>query len=87
MAQAHIAELAVESGFPPGVLNVVHGGRSVSEALLEDPRIAGNFVCRIIAGGAGGLQARHRCRQADAVSGSARRTILWSCPTPAWTRR
>ena len=45
MAQAHIAELAVESGFPPGVLNVVHGGRSVSEALLEDPRIAGiSFV-------------------------------------------
>ena len=45
MSQARIAELAVESGFPPGVLNVVHGGRSVSEALLEDPRIAGvSFV-------------------------------------------
>ncbi len=45
MAQARIAELAVESGFPPGVLNVVHGGRSVSEALLEEPRIAGiSFV-------------------------------------------
>ncbi len=45
LSQAHIAELAVESGFPPGVLNILHGGRSVSEALLDDPRIAGiSFV-------------------------------------------
>ncbi len=45
LSQARIAELAVESGFPPGVLNIVHGGRAVSEALLDDPRIAGiSFV-------------------------------------------
>ena len=45
LSQALIAELAVESGFPPGVLNIVHGGRAVSEALLDDPRIAGiSFV-------------------------------------------
>ena len=45
LSQARIAGLAVESGFPPGVLNIVHGGRAVSEALLDDPRIAGiSFV-------------------------------------------
>ncbi|WP_428395225.1 CoA-acylating methylmalonate-semialdehyde dehydrogenase [Lichenicoccus sp.] len=34
-----IAELFLEAGLPPGVLNVVNGGREAVEALLEDPRV------------------------------------------------
>ena len=45
LAQARIAQMALDAGFPPGVLSILHGGRSVSEALLEDPRIVGiSFV-------------------------------------------
>src|SRR5690242_9190855 len=35
-----LAELAIDCGFPPGVLNIVHGtGPSVGSALVEHPRI------------------------------------------------
>ena len=35
-----LAELALEAGFPPGVLNVVNGDREAVEALLAHPRVA-----------------------------------------------
>ena len=34
-----IAELFIEAGLPPGVLNVVNGGKPAVDALLTDPRI------------------------------------------------
>ena len=40
-----VLELAMEAGLPPGVLNVVHGGREVAESLLDHPGIHGiSFV-------------------------------------------
>ncbi len=40
-----VVELAVEAGLPPGVLNVVHGGRDAVEALLGHPDVVGiSFV-------------------------------------------
>ncbi|GAA2972655.1 CoA-acylating methylmalonate-semialdehyde dehydrogenase [Streptomyces drozdowiczii] len=35
-----LAELFLEAGLPPGVLNVVNGGRETVDTLLEDPRVA-----------------------------------------------
>ena len=35
-----LAELFVEAGLPPGVLNVVHGDRTAVEAVLTDPGIS-----------------------------------------------
>jgi malonate-semialdehyde dehydrogenase (acetylating) / methylmalonate-semialdehyde dehydrogenase len=40
-SQSRLAELAEEAGFPPGVWNVVHGGRTVVNGMLEHPDIAG----------------------------------------------
>jgi malonate-semialdehyde dehydrogenase (acetylating) / methylmalonate-semialdehyde dehydrogenase len=40
LTAARIAALFVEAGLPPGVLNVIHGGRSVAERLIADPRTA-----------------------------------------------
>jgi malonate-semialdehyde dehydrogenase (acetylating)/methylmalonate-semialdehyde dehydrogenase len=40
-----IAQLALEAGLPPGVLNVVHGDKAAVDVLLADPRIkAVSFV-------------------------------------------
>lgn len=45
MTQAKVVELAIEAGMPSGVLNLVHGGRDVVEALCDHPDIAGiSFV-------------------------------------------
>ncbi|MFE3598615.1 CoA-acylating methylmalonate-semialdehyde dehydrogenase [Streptomyces sp. NPDC059142] len=35
-----LAELFLEAGLPPGVLNVVNGARETVDTLLEDPRVA-----------------------------------------------
>ena len=37
---ARLAELFLEAGFPPGVLNVVHGASTTVQALLEHPRVS-----------------------------------------------
>jgi malonate-semialdehyde dehydrogenase (acetylating)/methylmalonate-semialdehyde dehydrogenase len=41
ISQLKIAELVEEAGFPPGVWNVVNGGRTVVSALLNHPDIVG----------------------------------------------
>ena len=40
-SQTRLAELADEAGFPPGVWNVVHGGRTVVNGMLDHPGIEG----------------------------------------------
>lgn len=40
-SQTRLAELVDEAGFPPGVWNVVHGGRTVVNGMLEHRGIAG----------------------------------------------
>lgn len=45
LSQIRIFELAHEAGFPPGVLNLVNGGKEVVNAILEHPGITGvSFV-------------------------------------------
>lgn len=40
MTACLLAELALEAGFPAGVLSLVHGGREVAEALVDHPEVA-----------------------------------------------
>ncbi|CAH0352858.1 CoA-acylating methylmalonate-semialdehyde dehydrogenase [Aquabacterium sp. CECT 9606] len=40
MSTMELVQLALEAGVPPGVLNVVHGGRSVVDALCTHPDVA-----------------------------------------------
>jgi len=40
-SQTKITELVEEAGFPPGVWNMVHGGRSVVNSMLSHPDIVG----------------------------------------------
>ena len=44
-AAVRLAELALEAGVPPGILNIVHGGKDVGEAITDHPDIkAVSFV-------------------------------------------
>ncbi|HND52460.1 MAG TPA: CoA-acylating methylmalonate-semialdehyde dehydrogenase [Pirellulaceae bacterium] len=40
LTAVRMAQLALEAGWPPGVLNVVHGGRDAVDALLSHPDVA-----------------------------------------------
>ncbi len=45
LSQQRLVELAAQAGFPPGVLNLVHGATEVVEAICDHPGIAGvSFV-------------------------------------------
>ena len=45
LSAQRLVELLVEAGLPPGVLNLVHGGREAVDALLTHPRVrAVSFV-------------------------------------------
>ncbi len=45
MSQAHVFELVDEAGFPPGVINLVHGDRGAVDALVANPDVVGiSFV-------------------------------------------
>jgi malonate-semialdehyde dehydrogenase (acetylating)/methylmalonate-semialdehyde dehydrogenase len=41
ISQMKVAEMVEEAGFPPGVWNVVNGGRTVVSAMLDHPDIVG----------------------------------------------
>lgn len=41
----HMCEIFMEIGLPDGVVNVIHGNRSIAERWYDDPRIAG--VCLV----------------------------------------
>lgn len=41
VAAEYICWVAQEAGFPPGVLNMVHGGRNINKEILSQPEIKG----------------------------------------------
>ncbi len=41
VAAETISRVAQEAGFPPGVINMVHGGRQINKLILEQPEIKG----------------------------------------------
>ena len=67
---------------PPGVVNLVNGGREAVDGMLDHPDIKGiSFV-----GSTPVARARLRARGPGAASACRRwaapRTTWWSCPTP-----
>src|SRR4029079_4937002 len=62
-----LAELMIEAGLPPGVLNVVNGDKDVVDMILDDPDIrAVGFVCS--SGGAAPASSRRSACGKSAVS-------------------
>ncbi|MGI6328555.1 MAG: aldehyde dehydrogenase family protein [Dethiobacteria bacterium] len=41
VAAEYVSRIAQETGFPPGVINLVHGGRNINEQILRQPEVKG----------------------------------------------
>jgi malonate-semialdehyde dehydrogenase (acetylating)/methylmalonate-semialdehyde dehydrogenase len=68
MTMAKIFQLAEQAGFPPGVLNLVHGGKDAVDALLDHPAVraisfvGSTGVARYIYGRAAANGKRVQCQ-------------------------
>ena len=62
-----LAELALEAGVPPGVLNVVHGGKQAVDALCTHPDVKAVSFVGSTHVGTPRLQPRLDARQARAM--------------------
>ena len=74
LSQQRMFELLEQCDLPPGVVNLVNGGREVVEAICDHPGHPRGVVRRLDAGRAARLPARHARRQARA--GARRREEL-----------
>ncbi|MEW6425481.1 MAG: aldehyde dehydrogenase family protein [Bacillota bacterium] len=41
VAAEYVCRVAQEAGFPPGVINLIHGGRNINKEILQQPEIQG----------------------------------------------
>ncbi len=72
-------KLAEKVGFPPGVLNVVTGGRATAEALIDHPAIAKiSFTGGVEAGRAVGVRAAQRFAPATLELGGKSANIVFA---------
>jgi len=71
LTHQRVVELAAEAGLPPGVLNVVHGGRETVTAILEHPEIHGvSFVGSSVTARAFYAKAAQEGKRVQALGGA-----------------
>ncbi|HYV99397.1 MAG TPA: CoA-acylating methylmalonate-semialdehyde dehydrogenase, partial [Gemmatimonadaceae bacterium] len=77
LTHQRIVELAAEAGIPKGVLNVVHGGRDVADALIDHPGVVGiSFVGSSDVGRAVYARAAANGKRAQALGGAKNHMIV-----------
>lgn len=75
-APTRLAELAAEVGFPPGVINIVHGGREAVEALCDHPAISSLSLVGSSATAAAIYQRASAAKKRVHAAGGARNPIV-----------
>lgn len=77
LTPTRLAELFLEAGAPPGVLNVIHGGKEQVEPLLTDPRIkAVSFVGSVPVGQHIYRTATANMKRAQCFAGAKNHTVI-----------
>ena len=77
LIQQRLAELLIESGLPPGVLNIVHGGREAVEALCDHPDVrAVSFVGSSPVARAVYRRATHAGKRAQCFGGAKNLVVV-----------
>ena len=74
LSQERMFELLQQCDLPPGVVNLVHGGREVVEAICDHPGIRARLVRRLDAGRAAASTSARRTPASACRRSAARRT-------------
>ena len=81
---ARLAELFLEAGFPPGVLNVIHGAAGTVDALLEHPGISAiSFVGSAPVAQHVYTEAAARGKRVQALGGAKNHIVVMPDADPA----
>ena len=83
MTMARVLQLIEQAGFPPGVVNLVHGGKDAVDALLDHPESARSRSSARRRSPATSTAAPRPTASARSAR-AAPRTRSSSCPTPTW---
>ncbi|MDI2099143.1 CoA-acylating methylmalonate-semialdehyde dehydrogenase [Ruicaihuangia caeni] len=76
LAATRLGELIIEAGFPPGVINIVHGGREAVEALCDSPSIAALSLVGSSATAQAVYERASRTGKRVQVAGGARNPVV-----------
>jgi malonate-semialdehyde dehydrogenase (acetylating)/methylmalonate-semialdehyde dehydrogenase len=72
-----IAELLLDAGLPPGVLNIVHGGESQARALIHSPQVSGVSFVGSVAGAQSVYQeASKQLKRVQAFGGAKNHMVV-----------
>src|SRR6266566_5926015 len=83
---ARLGELFLEAGFPPGVLNVVHGARDAVEALVAHPAVSAiSFVGSAPVARRVYMQAAARGKRVQALGGAKNHIVVMPDADPEIT--
>ena len=88
VAAEYMSKVALEAGFPPGAVNLVHGGREINKYILEQPEVQG---LGFIGSTGAGLELFAQCGKLgknSSLNGNGKNTVvvmpdadLATCPT------
>jgi malonate-semialdehyde dehydrogenase (acetylating) / methylmalonate-semialdehyde dehydrogenase len=76
VAAEYISRVASEAGFPPGAINVIHGGREINKYILEQPEVQG---IGFIGSTAAGLELFELCGKlgkTSSLNGNGKNTVV-----------
>lgn len=76
VAAEYVSRAAAEVGFPPGTINVVHGGREINKYILEQPEIKG---LGFIGSNRGGWDLNEFCGRLGkptSINGNGKNTVV-----------
>ncbi len=76
VAAEYINRVALEAGFPPGAINVVHGGREINKYILEQPEVKGIGFIGSTAAGHELFELCGKLGKTSSLNGNGKNTVV-----------
>lgn len=76
VAAEYINRVALEAGFPPGTINMIHGGREINRYILEQPEVQGVGFIGSTAASLELFELCGRVGKRSSLNGSGKNTIV-----------
>jgi malonate-semialdehyde dehydrogenase (acetylating) / methylmalonate-semialdehyde dehydrogenase len=76
VAAEFMSKVALEAGFPPGAINLIHGGREINKYILEQPEVQGLGFIGSTSAGLDLFAQCGRLGKTSSLNGNGKNTVL-----------